>query len=74
MEDQQRLRGTMDKESPYSAESQYDSNSQLVKLENEDLMPIIPTPFQVKKERVILLSMKPLQLVLKKGYPMKLNT
>ncbi|WP_339903355.1 family 20 glycosylhydrolase [uncultured Cyclobacterium sp.] len=49
LEDRQRLRGTMDKEVPYSAESQFESNSQLVKLENEDLLPIIPTPFQVNK-------------------------
>jgi len=49
LEEQQRLRGTMDEEAPYSAESQYQSNENLVKLDKEDLFPIIPTPYQAKK-------------------------
>lgn len=67
LEDQQRLRGAMDKEAPYSASSQYESNSQLEKLENEDLLPIIPTPFQVNKREGIYTIDKALSIGFEKG-------
>ena len=49
LKDEQRLRGAMDEEAPYSAESQYERNENLVKLDKEELLPIIPTPFSVRK-------------------------
>jgi hexosaminidase len=48
--EEQLLRGAMDAEVPYSSESEYERNENLVKIEDEDLLPIIPTPYAVTKK------------------------
>ncbi|MEX0882459.1 MAG: family 20 glycosylhydrolase [Cyclobacteriaceae bacterium] len=67
IDEEQLLRGESDREDPYSPLKRFEENAVMTKLPADDLLPIIPTPYNIKIEEGEFKITEPIGIFFDKG-------